>query len=99
MLKPGRLSCFGDVFRPPVGSVKILCARYAGKAKGKTKHEGSKQRRRVQKTRSNRSNIDHVAEQSQDALSLARPFSVYHPPGHITPELADDIVLYKDGEY
>ena len=99
MLKPGRLSCFGDVCPPPVGLVKILCVRYSGKAKRKTKNEGSKQKRRPQKTRSNRSNIDHVMEQSQDALSLARPFSVYHPPGHITPELADDIVLYKDGEY
>ena len=106
MLKPGRLTCCGDVWRLPVGSVGILCVRYVTKAKRKTKHEGSKHKRRPQKTprnsprktRSNHSNVDHVIEQSQDALSFARPFSVYHPPGHITPEIADDIVLYKDGE-
>ena len=94
--------CFGDVWRLPVGSVGILCVRYVTKAKRKTKHEGSKHKRRPQKTppktRNNKSNVDHVIVQSQDALSVARPFSVYHPPAHITPELADDIVLYKDGE-
>ena len=102
MLKPGRLMCFGDVWRLPVVSVRILCARYVTKAKRKTKHEGSKHKRRPQKTPwmtcSNQSYVDHVIVQSQDALSAARPFSVHYPPAHITPELADDIVLYKDGE-
>ena len=101
MLKAGRLLLFGDVFRVSTTSVSIQHVRYIGKAKGKAKQEGSRQRRRPQKTRKNRqrkSNLDHVIEQSQDVLSLARPFSIYHPPPHITPELADDIVLYKDGE-
>ena len=44
------------------------------------------------------SSMDHVIAQSPGVLSVARPLSVYHPPAHITPELADDIVLYKDGE-
>jgi len=40
---------------------------------------------------------DHLIEQSQDAISIAKPQSVYYPPPHITPELADELVLYKDG--
>jgi len=91
----------------PVTSAGTKLARFAVKAKGKTKQHGGKQKRRPQVARKNRSasrsikskaQLDHVIGQSQDVLSLARPFSVYHPPPHITPEIADDIVLYKDGK-
>lgn len=102
MFRSSNLVLFGDVHRLLPASTNIQCLRFIVKAKGKTKQAGSKQKRRhVQKARRNRpskSNLDHAIEQSQDVLSLARPFSIYHPPPYITPELADDIVLYKDGE-
>lgn len=101
MLKAGRSVLFGNVYRLATTSVSIHCTSVVGKLKGKTRHERIKQKRRLQETHKNRSiksNLDHVIEQSQDVLSLARPFTIYHPPPHITPELADDIVLYKDGE-
>ena len=95
MLKASSSLLFSDVFRVSATPMSIR-VRYVGKARGKTKQEG---RRRQNKTRKSSSiNSDHGIEQWQDVLTVARPFSIYHPPPHITPELADDIVLYKDGE-
>ena len=98
MLKASRLLLFSDVCRVSATPTSMQCVRYVGKAKGKIKQLG-KRRQKTRKNRStNRSNLDHGIEQWQDVLSVARPFSIYQPPPHITPELADDIVLYRDGE-
>lgn len=97
MLNSSRLILLDNAFRQPSTS---KCVRFIGRAKGKAKQMGKRRRlRKTIKNLSTKPNLDHVIEQSQDVLSLARPFSIYHPPPHITPELADDIVLYKDGEY
>ena len=96
-----RGSSFSDVLRPLSASLSTRGVLFVAKVKGKTKQKGSRRKGRLKKTRkirSNKSDLDHVIQQSQDVLSLARPFSIYHPPPYITPEVADDVVLYKDGE-
>jgi len=88
-------------FQPSIVSFRYL--RTLSEGKGKVKlGKGGKLKQKPQKSSSRRQTkleLDHVIEQSQDVLNIAKPLSVYYPPPHITPELADELVLYKDGTY
>ncbi|XP_065892660.1 uncharacterized RNA pseudouridine synthase ZMO0505-like isoform X2 [Dysidea avara] len=96
MFGAGRLAFH---FQPRVVSLRYL--RTANQTKRKAKlGRGGKVKQKSQKTgrrRQTKLELDHVIEQSQDVLNIAKPQTVYYPPPHITPELADELVLYKDG--
>ena len=98
MFGAGRLAFH---FQPRVVSLRYL--RTANQTKRKAKlGRGGKVKQKSQKTgrrRQTKLELDHVIEQSQDVLNIAKPQTVYYPPPHITPELADELVLYKDGMY
>ena len=93
MINVPRFRLLGQLSSAPISIQRVQCRTVKGKPK-----ERSKDTRRQRKNRKNYLNLDQAIDQSHDALSLARPFLVYQPPAHITPELADDLVLYKDGE-
>ena len=93
MLSAPKFRLLGQLSSASIGIQRVHHRTLKGKPK-----ERSKDTRRQRKNHKNQLNVDHALEQSNDALSIARPFSVYQPPAHIAPELADDLVLYKDGE-
>jgi len=94
MFGAGRLT-----FQPSVASLRYL--RTSSQAKRKLKSgRGGKVKQNPQKSgrrKQTKLELDHVIEQSRDVLNIAKPQSVYYPPSHITPELAEELVLYKDG--